>query len=132
MSSKKTTDVQPYQNRALYMFKKEYFWRGLVTVCGLFIILLTVAIGLFLMIRGTGTFIKFHHTVWEFLFSSNWAPMDSATEGGGRRGRGDLYLRLPFDLRTGPPFCRPLQPRSGNLHVGNIAQDRSQTLSAGR
>lgn len=57
-----------------------------MTVCGLFIILLTVSIGVFLIVRGTGTFTKFGHTVWEFLFSSQWAPMDSATEGGGSVG----------------------------------------------
>lgn len=57
-----------------------------MTACGLFIILLTVSIGLFLIIRGTGTFTKFHHTVWEFLFSSDWSPLDSVTEGGGSVG----------------------------------------------
>jgi phosphate transport system permease protein len=68
------------------MLKNEYFGRGLMTACGLFIILLTVSIGLFLIIRGTGTFTKFHHTVWEFLFSSDWSPLDSVTEGGGSVG----------------------------------------------
>lgn len=86
MSLIKSAGGQRHRNRTMYMFKNEYFWRGLLTVCGLFIILLTVSIGVFLIVRGTGTFTKFGHTVWEFLFSSQWAPMDSATEGGGSVG----------------------------------------------
>jgi len=86
MSSPKKVSLQPAQTHATYMLKNEYFGRGLVTACGLFIILLTVSIGLFLIIRGTGTFTKFHHTVWEFLFSSVWSPLDSVTEGGGGVG----------------------------------------------
>ncbi len=67
-------------------FFKEYLGRGIVTTAGLFIIVLTLAIGIFLIVQGTGTFTKFHHTVGEFLFSAEWAPMDSATEGGGKVG----------------------------------------------
>ena len=66
--------------------RKEYLGRGIVTVCGGFIILLTAAIGIFLVIQGTGTFTKFHHTLAEFLFSSRWAPQDNATTGGGSVG----------------------------------------------
>lgn len=86
MSSKKEASLQPTQTHAMYMLKNEYFGRGLMTACGLFIILLTVSIGLFLIVRGTGTFTKFHHTVWEFLLSSDWSPLDSVTEGGGSVG----------------------------------------------
>lgn len=68
------------------MFKKEYFWRGLVTVCGIFIIVLTVSIGAFLIYKGTGIFYKYNHSITEFLFSSEWEPMDSAMEGGGNVG----------------------------------------------
>lgn len=68
------------------MFQREYLGRGLVTVCGILIIVLTVLIGAFLAIKGTGTFTKFHHSVWEFLFSANWSPLDSPTKGGGGVG----------------------------------------------
>lgn len=68
------------------MFKKEYFWRGLVTACGILIIVLTISIGVFLTVEGTGTFTKFGHSIWEFLFSADWNPMDSPTEGGGQVG----------------------------------------------
>ncbi len=67
-------------------FRKEYLGRGIVTASGFFIIALTLAIGIFLIVQGTGTFTKYHHSVLEFLFSSEWAPMDSATEGGGKVG----------------------------------------------
>ncbi len=67
-------------------FKKEYAGRAVVTSCGIFIILLTVAIGIFLVIRGSGTFIKFHHSICEFLFSSNWTPLDTIGKSGGHVG----------------------------------------------
>ncbi|MCH4192669.1 MAG: phosphate ABC transporter permease subunit PstC [Butyrivibrio sp.] len=66
--------------------RKEYLGRGIVTFCGAFIIILTAAIGIFLLVQGTGTFTKFHHTLAEFLFSSRWAPQDNATTGGGSVG----------------------------------------------
>lgn len=34
------------------MFRKEYFWRTLMTVCGLFVIVLTISIGAFLVYQG--------------------------------------------------------------------------------
>lgn len=64
------------------MAKKETLWRTLITVCGLFIIFITLAIGAFLLYRGTGTFITYHHSVGEFLFSPNWKPADDFTGGG--------------------------------------------------
>lgn len=67
------------------MVKKEYFWRALVTVAGLFIILLTISIGVFLFYKGIGSFTIYHHTVWEFLFSPNWNPADDF-KGGGQIG----------------------------------------------
>ncbi|MDD3212685.1 MAG: phosphate ABC transporter permease subunit PstC [Eubacteriales bacterium] len=68
------------------MLRNERWGRGMVTACGLFIILLTLAISVFLIVKGTGTFTKFNHTVFEFLFSSQWAPTDNATDGGGSVG----------------------------------------------
>lgn len=64
------------------MFKNEYLWRGIITVCGLSVIALTLAIGAFLFVKGSGTFTIYKHTVFEFLFSSNWNPNDSALGGG--------------------------------------------------
>ncbi len=67
-------------------FHKEGLGRGIVTAAGFFIILLTLSIGVFLIYQGTGTFTKYHHTLLEFLFSSEWAPSDSASAGGGKVG----------------------------------------------
>lgn len=64
------------------MFAKEYLWRTIVTSCGLFVIILTLVIGGFLVYKGSGTFLKFHHTIGEFLFSSDWAPIDNMKGGG--------------------------------------------------
>lgn len=67
------------------MAKKETLWRALITVCGLFIILLTLSIGAFLLYRGIGTFTVYHHSAAEFLFSPNWNPADDF-KGGGQVG----------------------------------------------
>lgn len=67
-------------------FKSEYAGRILVTLCGGFLIVLTLIIGLFLIIRGSATFTQFHHSIAEFLFSSDWSPMDSAGKSGGGVG----------------------------------------------
>ena len=115
---------KPARTHAVYMLKNEYFGRGLMTACGLFIILLTVSIGIFLIVRGTGTFLKFHHTVWEFLFSSNWSPLDSVTGGGGGVGAAvyicgslltcglALLFITPFSLAAAI-FMTEISPRLG-------------------
>lgn len=64
------------------MFKKEYLGRTIITICGLAMIVLTLAIGAFLVYKGSGTFTKYGHSVWEFLFSSQWSPADDFTGGG--------------------------------------------------
>lgn len=67
------------------MEKKETAWRALITLCGFFLILLTLAIGAFLLYRGIGTFTIYGHSVWEFLFSPDWKPADNF-QGGGQVG----------------------------------------------
>lgn len=67
------------------MFYKEYGWRGLAIFFGLFVIMLTIVIGAFLVYKGSDTFLKFGHTLWEFLGSAQWEPVDSA-QGGGKTG----------------------------------------------
>ena len=64
------------------MFCKEYFWQILVTIGGLFMIFVTLLIGAFLVYKGSDTFLKFHHTLQEFLGSANFAPMDNASSKG--------------------------------------------------
>lgn len=67
-------------------FIHENLGRGFVTVGGFIIIALTLAIIVFLFVRGLGTFTKFGHSLGEFLFSSEWAPSNSMDEGGGQVG----------------------------------------------
>lgn len=104
--------------------RSEKLWRGVVTACGVFIILLTLAIGVFLVYKGTGTFTKYHHTVWEFLFSADWAPTDSAGTGGGRVGAAiyivgslltcglALLIAAPFSL-SAAVFMTEISPKAG-------------------
>lgn len=53
-----------------------------MTVCGLFVIVLTISIGAFLVYQGSGTFTKFGHSLMEFLGSTAWDPADGADGGG--------------------------------------------------
>lgn len=97
--------------------------RGVVTVCGLFIIVLTLSIGAFLIWRGCGTFVTYHHSVFEFLFSSDWSPADS-TAGGGHVGAAiyivgsiltcglALLLITPFSLGAAI-FMTEISPKAG-------------------
>lgn len=64
------------------MFRREYGWRGIATLCGMFVIILTIVIGAFLIYKGSDTFLKFGHTLWEFLGSAEWNPADNADGGG--------------------------------------------------
>jgi phosphate transport system permease protein len=59
---------------AKHMFKREYLGRTIVTVFGVFIIVLTLTITGFLIVKGMGTFVTHKHSIFEFLFSSNWKP----------------------------------------------------------
>lgn len=64
------------------MVKKEYLWRTIVTIFGVFIIVLTISIGAFLLYKGSGLFTTYHHSIGEFLFSSDWNPADDFNGGG--------------------------------------------------
>ena len=64
------------------MFVREYLWRDLMTVCGLFVILLTIVIGAFLVYKGSSTFLVYRHSFMEFLGSADWAPEDNMAGGG--------------------------------------------------
>ena len=64
------------------MFAKEYAWRGLATIGGVFVIGLTLVIGAFLAYKGSGTFLIFKHTLSEFIGSTNWGPVDNSSGGG--------------------------------------------------
>lgn len=102
---------------------KEKIWKILVTLCGILMMLLPLAIGAFLLWRGSGTFIRYHHTVAEFLFSSDWAPVDN-TNGGGSIGSAvyiagslitcglALLIAVPFSLAAAV-FITEISPKAG-------------------
>ncbi len=106
------------------MFKKEYLGRTIITACGFVMILLTLAIGAFLVYKGMGTFTTYGHSVWEFLFSSQWAPADTF-EGGGKVGAAiyivgslstcglALLIATPFSLAAAV-FMTEIAPKIGN------------------
>ena len=56
------------------VYRQNNIWRGIITACGLLMIIITLAIGAFLCYKGVGTFTTYGHSVGEFLFSSQWAP----------------------------------------------------------
>jgi phosphate transport system permease protein len=104
--------------------RQEKLMRGITTGCGLLIIALTLAVGGFLIIRGTVTFTVFRHSVSEFLFSPNWDPVDSAGGYGGHVGAAvyicgslmtcalALLIALPFSLAAAV-FMTEISPRVG-------------------
>lgn len=105
------------------MFYKEYGWRGLSVFFGLFVIALTIIIGAFLIYKGSDTFLVFGHTLWEFLGSATWEPVDNA-QGGGAVGAlifivGSLcvcglalLIATPFALGSAI-FMTQISPRIG-------------------
>lgn len=115
------------ERRESGMFRREYLGRWISIIAGLSLIVLTMAIGIFLLIRGTDTFTVFGHSVGEFLFSSTWKPVDDVT-GGGKVGAlifitGTivtcglaLLISVPFSLATAI-FMTKISPRIGERIV---------------
>lgn len=109
------------------MFWKEYAGRSTATLCGLFLIVLTVAMGLFLLFKGSLTFTVFDHSIFEFLFSSQWKPSDDEL-GGGHVGAAififgsiltcalALLIAVPFSLSTAI-FMTKISPRLGERFI---------------
>lgn len=103
-------------------FKKEYLGRTIVTIAGLFIIVLTLAIGAFLFYRGSATFINDRHSIAEFLFSSHWNPAEQGR--GGQIGAAifivgsilisvsALIIATPFSIAAAV-FMTEISPRLG-------------------
>lgn len=103
------------------MAKKETAWQWIITACGVFLIVLTLAIGAFLCYRGIGTFTTYGHSVWEFLFSPDWNPADDF-QGGGQVGAAifivgslsicllALLIAAPFSLAAAI-FMAVISPR---------------------
>ena len=109
--------------RQQHMFRREYFGKSLAVLCGMFLIVLTIAIGAFLLAKGMLTFTQFHHSIGEFLFSSAWKPSDTEM-GGGQVGAAiyiwgsiqtctlALFISVPFSLATAV-FMTQIAPKLG-------------------
>lgn len=105
-------------------FPKEHVWNGFVKGAGIFMIILPIAIGIFLFIKGCGTFTTYGHSITEFLFSADWNPADDSA-GGGTVGAavyivGSLYtcglallIAVPFSLAAAI-FMTEIAPVLGN------------------
>lgn len=102
---------------------KEQVWRTLVIICGIVMIALPIVIGAFLVARGSVTFTTYHHSVFEFLFSSKWSPVDGS-KGGGAVGAAvyiagslitcglALLIAIPFSLAAAI-FVTEIAPKMG-------------------
>lgn len=96
-----------------------------VTLCGGLIIALTLLIAGFLFFQGIGSFTIYGHTLGEFLFSAEWAPTDSPTQGGGKIGSAvfivgslltcglALAIAAPFALAAAI-FMAEISPKAGS------------------
>ena len=103
--------------------RKERIWKALIIVCGAVMVIIPIAIGLFLLYKGSGTFTTFHHNILEFLFSSDWNPADNAA-GGGTVGAAvyivgslltcglALAIAVPFSLAAAI-FMTEIAPKNG-------------------
>lgn len=117
--------------RQQHMFRREYFGKSLAVLCGMFLIVLTIAIGAFLLAKGMLTFTQFHHSIGEFLFSSAWKPSDTEM-GGGQVGAAiyiwgsiltctlALVISVPFSLATAV-FMTQIAPKLGERMVAAFA-----------
>ncbi|MFT8313551.1 MAG: phosphate ABC transporter permease subunit PstC [Clostridium sp.] len=54
--------------------KTEYLGRGFSILCGLLILVLTLAIIFFISAKGIRLFTKDHYSILKFIFSSSWKP----------------------------------------------------------
>lgn len=111
------------QQFRLNAYKKDVLWKYLIIGCGILLIFLTLAIGIFLTYKGIGTFTTYNHSVAEFLFSDKWSPSDYL-EGGGNVGAAvyifgsistcflAILITIPFSLGTAI-FMTDISPNLG-------------------
>ncbi|MGI6067963.1 phosphate ABC transporter permease subunit PstC [Absicoccus porci] len=114
------------------MFAKEYVWRGLATIGGVFVIGLTLVIGAFLVYKGSGTFLIFKHTLSEFIGSTNWGPVDNSGGGGtvgalificGSLATCGLALLIATPLSLGSAiFMTEISPKFGEKFFRPVVQ----------
>ncbi len=57
-----------------YYIKHEFYGKAVVTVLGIFLIIITLCLVLFILSKGINTFTKDHVSIIDFLFSTTWKP----------------------------------------------------------
>ena len=104
-------------------WRREFTGRGLVSLCGMAVVILTLAISVFLLVQGSETFVTFGHAVSEFLFGMTWKPADDMA-GGGKVGTAlfiagsiitsmvALLIAVPFSVATAI-FITKISPELG-------------------
>lgn len=73
-------------------FRRENLGRGFVTAMGIVIILITIALGVFLFIKGSYSFTYFGHSIFDFLFTSEWNPTASMAQDAGGSIGASIYI----------------------------------------
>lgn len=74
------------RNNLLKKIKNEYLGKSYATICGLFIVAVTLAIIFFVASKGIATFTQDKFSLSKFLFSTDWRPDASAEKGGPQFG----------------------------------------------
>lgn len=110
---------------------KDKRWRADYIACGLLIVALTLFMGAFLLYQGSQTFLKAHHSVWEFLFTSDWAPLDKTGMFGGKSWGCHLHRWFPGNLLVGFVHLPAVRDRLSRFHDGNFTKNRRKVLPAG-
>lgn len=62
------------KKKLLNQVKNEYIGKGYAVFCGILIVFLTLAIIFFIASKGLNTFTKDKYSIFQFLFSTKWAP----------------------------------------------------------
>lgn len=104
--------------------KNEYLGRGFATFCGLLIVILTLSIIFFVASKGLNTFVKDKHSIFQFLFSTNWKPDLEPEKGGPQFGTlifiaGSTFVSLGAVIISAPVgvalaiFMNMISPRLG-------------------
>lgn len=107
-----------------YYWKHELSGKLLVTVFGLFLIILTLCMVVFIASKGLLLFLQDHRSPLEFLFSTQWHPDRAAADGGPAVGSlifivGSLLISMlaliissPFGISTSI-FISEISPKLG-------------------
>lgn len=95
------------KNNIIRKIKNEYLGKSYATICGLLIVVLTLAIIGFVASKGIATFTQDKYPIGKFLFSTNWRPDASPENGGPQFGilifiAGSVFVSIGAVLISAP------------------------------